>query len=868
MIQKLTPEGRTKYAKLIDYAKFLSEAINAKELVFSTSNFDGVKESLSYSRTDLHLQNVNTDLDKYLNNVKVDDLVLFIDENSTKQLSEKLKLLSKYIDSVPLVLISSNLSGQEFSALLKENNINQDFVSSHNNINFVLSGKYTRIKSVEKKKILAAVSTFNDEDIISQVLQHLLNQEVDVHVIDNWSTDNTAKFIEEFAKENPNRIFITKFPEKPSDKFMWKETLNLKATANINKDYDWIIHYDSDEIRISPWLNSNIQDSISFVDSLGFNAIDFTVLNFEATRDGFSNSDNPEEFFSHFDFGRNAGHTLQIKAWKNLKQEVDLSFHFGHEVLFEGRKVYPLNFLLKHYPLRSSTQSKRKIFEERKPRYNNATEGGAHNHYNNITENSDFIKSEKDLFLYKNDTDFYKQFLIEATTRITTRQPDKAAVILGFVREQNEGLLIEAIKRVYEQSHREFDIFVYDNSEKENSLALTKSLFPRVYIKKNVKNCGFAGGNNSVMREVLKSGAYDYVVLLNDDTQVTQDWLKSLIELAKESKDYGAVTSKLLFYEPYVRLSAVTQTFNPKEVGIGEDTRNLGIKFYLGECRFEHTHYIKKFMREGFYGMEGDYSWTDKTFVIDLPIGSVKLDKDYELVLSIESPEQIENHTIKISIGDFKQSLELKTGKKNYVVNIPGEVIEEHKFDLIQNASSGITAQFNGYDIGSLNGNAEIDEGQYDQIKEAEMICGGAVLFKAETLQNVGIFDEYFFVYYEDSDLSLRIRHAGYKLMYQPKAVVRHIHAGSSTEYSPLFTYHVWKNKPAFVIKNFGIRPSLYALAELTKIELRELKDALRFKFRNGYHNSRLKVILKSSVTFYRNLPVILLKKFNVIKSV
>jgi GT2 family glycosyltransferase len=469
---------------------------------------------------------------------------------------------------------------------------------------------------------------------------------------------------------------------------------------------------------------------------------------------------------------------------------------------------------------------------------------------------------------YGSDEKFINKYLIESTSGIGLKLKSNAAVILGFVRPKNEDLLIEAIKRLKEQTHREFDIFVYDNSEIENSLEKTRSLFPDVYIKKNAKNCGFAGGNNSVMREVLKTNNYDYIVLLNDDTQVSPDWLKSLIEMAEENQEYGAVTSKLIFYEPFVRLQFSTQTFNPKKEGISEDTRDLGIKLYTGETRFEHTHYSKKFLREGLYGLEGEFSWSSNEFFLDIPVGYNYPKETYTLLLSLEGASQISNQTLKINIGSFNTELKIVPEKQIYTVEVPRAIIEENKFNLIQNAGSGITAQFNGYDIGSLNGNAEIDKGQYDEPREVEMICGGAVLFKADVLRTVGLFDEYYFVYYEDSDLSLRIRKAGYKLMYQPKALVRHIHAGSSTEYSPFFTYHVWKNKPVFVIKNFSIRPILFAFKELTKIQLQELKNAAKHKFRNGYHNSRLKVILKSSIKFYSNLPLVLLKKFNIVKSV
>lgn len=852
MIKELTPESRGNYAKLVDYAKYLLESINGDEIIFLASSFNANDILTMSSRTMFKVSQFSTeeDLLSSLRNRELAKIVLFVE---SKNISND---LLKIIDTIP------------FALLITETKV-EGFKFNDSNVNCTLSGKFTLLKSVPNKKVLAAVSTFNDEDIIEQVVEYILKQGLDVHVIDNWSSDNTISILEKIKVKYPNRIYISTFPEARTEVFDWKGILRAKANNQINNNYDWIIHYDSDEIRTSPWVGTDLVDAISFVDSLGFNAIDFTVINFELTEDGFTSNGKLEEFFRYFDFGRVAGHRLQIKAWKNEGQKVDLDFHYGHEVLFENKKVFPLNFLLKHYPLRTSEQAYKKIFKERLPRYDKESrETGANNHYDEVTSKLNFLKDPEALINFNNNKDFYNELFIEATSRVGIFTPGKVAIILGFVKEKNENLLIEAIKRINEQSYREFDIYIYDNSEIKDSLLKTRELFPKVYIKKNIKNCGFAGGNNSVMREVLKTNQYEYVALLNDDTQVHVDWLANLVESEKKSEEIGAVTSKLIFYEPYIRLSGKTKTFNPKEIGTGEDTRNLGIKLFLGESRFENTHYTKKFLRDGFYGMEGEYTWSDSQFQLDLPIGIMPLESDYELIFTIEGSEHVTNQSVQVKIDSFVSEIEMEKSKKTYKITVPRDIILKNKFDLIQNASSGISAQFNGYDIGSLNGNAEIDEGQYEEEKEAEMICGGAVLFNANALRKVGIFDEYYFVYYEDSDLSLRIKKEGYKLIYQPKAVVRHIHAGSSSEYSPLFTYHVWKNKPAFVIKNFNIGPSIFALKELALIGFREVKDAvIKHKLRSGYHNSRLKVILKSTIKFYTNLPLILLKKYKIIKS-
>ena len=54
------------------------------------------------------------------------------------------------------------------------------------------------------------------------------------------------------------------------------------------------------------------------------------------------------------------------------------------------------------------------------------------------------------------------------------------------------------------------------------------------------------------------------------------------------------------------------------------------------------------------------------------------------------------------------------------------------------------------------------------------------MLFKREVLEKVGLFDEKYFLYYEDADLSERIKKAGYKIYYVPTAILYHMNASSS----------------------------------------------------------------------------------------
>lgn len=74
----------------------------------------------------------------------------------------------------------------------------------------------------------------------------------------------------------------------------------------------------------------------------------------------------------------------------------------------------------------------------------------------------------------------------------------------------------------------------------------------------------------------------------------------------------------------------------------------------------------------------------------------------------------------------------------------------------------------------------EVDRGQFDKIEQVGFATGCCILFKREVLEKVGLFDERYFLYFEDADLSERIKRAGFRIYYVPTAILIHVNAASS----------------------------------------------------------------------------------------
>lgn len=80
---------------------------------------------------------------------------------------------------------------------------------------------------------------------------------------------------------------------------------------------------------------------------------------------------------------------------------------------------------------------------------------------------------------------------------------------------------------------------------------------------------------------------------------------------------------------------------------------------------------------------------------------------------------------------------------------------------------------------------------------------GSAALYRRAMLDQIGLFDEAFFLYCEDADLGLRARWAGWKCLYVPEAVVEHHYSHSAGRVSTLKAYHVERNRLFVLVKDF-----------------------------------------------------------------
>ncbi|KQX74271.1 glycosyltransferase family 2 protein [Aeromicrobium sp. Root472D3] len=113
---------------------------------------------------------------------------------------------------------------------------------------------------------------------------------------------------------------------------------------------------------------------------------------------------------------------------------------------------------------------------------------------------------------------------------------------------------------------------------------------------------------------------------------------------------------------------------------------------------------------------------------------------------------------------------------------------------------------FTTWGLAFPRGRGEVDDGRYDSPTDVFGASGAACLFRADTLRAVGLFDEDFFAYFEDIDLSFRIRHAGWQITYCPKARVHHVMGMTSSRSHGFTTHQTMKNLPLVLYRNVPTR--------------------------------------------------------------
>lgn len=117
---------------------------------------------------------------------------------------------------------------------------------------------------------------------------------------------------------------------------------------------------------------------------------------------------------------------------------------------------------------------------------------------------------------------------------------------------------------------------------------------------------------------------------------------------------------------------------------------------------------------------------------------------------------------------------------------------------------------------------------------------GGACALRREALDSVGGFDPSLFLYYEDTDLSWRMRSRGWTVRYVERAVAIHRHAASSQADSPLFRYYNTRNSLVVATRH---APATLVIASALRQSMGYVRSGLRDGWRSGGTRARARAL-------------------------
>jgi GT2 family glycosyltransferase len=336
-----------------------------------------------------------------------------------------------------------------------------------------------------------------------------------------------------------------------------------------------------------------------------------------------------------------------------------------------------------------------------------------------------------------------------------------------------------------------FEVWVVDNASTDGTRELLDGR-DDVRVLRSERNLGFAGGNNLALRRVTTP----FAVLLNDDALPEPGWLGALLApfAPPDGARVAAVAPRLLLLQKFARLS-LTLSGAPR----------LGLQ----EVRRDDVDLTDAVVWEPLLvpGVPpGPTRWCRPRVQLLVPL-------DDETGPTLARQTEIALRAVATQPGE----LEVRTGGPEVRVAVSTEpttvrlVLPAGTATCDVLNSTGTVVSTDGY--AGDRGYGEADDARDDPPGEVFGGCGAALALRTEALREVGVFDDDYFLYYEDVDLAWRLRRAGWTVRYEPASTVRHQHSASTGRSSELHRFHDHRNRLLTLTRNASGRLALRTVA-------------------------------------------------------
>ena len=318
------------------------------------------------------------------------------------------------------------------------------------------------------------------------------------------------------------------------------------------------------------------------------------------------------------------------------------------------------------------------------------------------------------------------------------------------------------------QAYRNFELVFVDNASTDGSAEYFSERFPIAKVIRLDRNLGFAEANN--IGYLAATG--EFLALLNNDTIPQERWLSELIEALRLHRKAACAVPKLFF----------NGFFSTVIISCSASLR-LSVADLLTSLE-----YRKAFINGNEQGERSRDLDISQETTLHLPAQECPIVLNFSSNTDSAVRVVINRDCRTLFSGDISKGSSLRVE----ICNDWNDVNHWHR--VINNAGSVERFFFEPSD----RGYGEIDRGQYDRLTTVDYLCGCSPLLRRSALQSEQVFRPEFFAYFEDSELSLRLRRRGHTILYVPTSVVLHSHSATANSNLDQRSYLIERNRLIF----------------------------------------------------------------------